>query len=150
MRRRRQTDVRHTLSHVLRRTARGTILQTLKKVNLRIIAASWEESPRGPVFSLTAGLKAATPQLCCCGGARRLLLVAPETVSPAPLVERLRHDAQSTPTVVANAEEDVLLCYEVEQLPLRHVAAAVLDRRFQNVEVATRLHTRIDVPWSPL
>jgi hypothetical protein len=35
-------------------------------------------------------------------------------------------------------------------LPLRHVAAAVLDQRFQNVEVATRLHTRIDVPWSPL
>jgi hypothetical protein len=30
------------------------------------------------------------------------------------------------------------------------VAAAVLDQRFQNVEVASRLHTRIDVQWASL
>jgi hypothetical protein len=42
------------------------------------------------------------------------------------------------------------LCYEAEQLSLRHVAAAVLDNRSQYVELASRLHTRVDVTWLPL
>jgi hypothetical protein len=52
--------------------------------------------------------------------------------------------------VVTGTDNGVLLCYEAEQLSLRRVAAAVLDQRFQNVEVADRLHTRIDVSWTPL
>ena len=43
-----------------------------------------------------------------------------------------------------------LICYEVEDQPLRRIAAKVLDQRFQAVEVAMRLHTRTDVPWTPL
>ncbi len=34
--------------------------------------------------------------------------------------------------------------------PCGRIAAKVLDQRFQAVEVAARLHTRTDVPWTPL
>ena len=54
------------------------------------------------------------------------------------------------PTVVADENSDMLLCCELERLPLDRVAAAVLDGRFHNLEVASRLHTRIDVQWQPL
>ena len=52
--------------------------------------------------------------------------------------------------MIAGADDSVLLCYDAENLPLRRVAAAVLDGRFASLELASRLQTRIDVSWSPL
>ena len=90
------------------------------------------------------------PQFHDCGGARRFLLAAPANLSPLQLADQLAAKVQQRPTVIANAEDDVLLCCEMEQLSLRRMARAVLGGRYQNVEIASRLHTRIDVPWSPL
>ncbi len=81
---------------------------------------------------------------------RRLLLVTPDDLSPVELLKQISNEVLQPPTAVADKENEVLLCYEMEQLPLRRVAAAVLDHRFQNVEVASRLHTRIDVSWPAL
>jgi hypothetical protein len=138
------------LPPLLRRTAREVIHGQLKKVTVREIVASASARVQNPVFSLAAGLSAAAPALIDCGGAQRLLLVAPEGILPAQLLEQLGDGAAEPPTVIADEENEVLLCYELEQLSLRRVAAAVLDRRFKSVEVAARLHTRIDVPWSAL
>lgn len=141
-------DVRNALSPVLRATARQTVIRALKRINLRTIGASTEGHDRWLAFSLAAGLKAATPRLDRCGGARRLLLITPEADLAAQWTEQLGGDMAEPPTVIADADEDVLLCYEAEQLPLDRVAAAVLDGRTQLIEGASRLHTRIDVPWS--
>ena len=70
----------------------------------------------------------------------------PAVAAQAPRRRRRR----SLPTVLADAGSDMLVCYEVEDQPLRRIAAKVLDQRFQAVEVAARLHTRTDVPWTPL
>jgi serine/threonine protein kinase len=134
----------------VRRVARSTILQALKQVVLRDITVSGECEPGGPVFSLTAGLDLARPRLSQCGGTRRLLLIAPEEASSAALLEALAPQVPQPPTTVINAAGGVLLCYEAEQLSLRHAAAAVLDGRTACIEVASRLHTRIDVTWTPL
>jgi len=69
--------------------------------------------------------------------------------SPAPHIAQLVHKASGT-AVVADPAEDSLLCIEMDQLPLRRVAATLLDNQFQNVELAARLHTRTDVPWMSL
>jgi hypothetical protein len=140
----------NTLSAVLRRTARSLLHRLLKRVTMREIAASSKDKPGHSMFSVPAGLQAASPSLPQCGGGRRLLLLTPTDLSSADLIRRIHEETPTPPTVVADKENEVLLCYEMEQLPLRRVAAAVLDQRFQNVEVASRLHTRIDVQWGNL
>ncbi len=145
-----EEDVPGVLLPILRRTARSLIHRLLKKIAVQQITTCAKDGPHDAIFSLRAGLEAAGSSLPDCGGARRLLLVAPGDVPSAELVKQLSEEVSEPPTVVVDKENEVLLCYEMEQLPLRRVAAAVLDHRFKNVEVASRLHTRIDVPWSDL
>jgi hypothetical protein len=134
----------------MRRLARAAILRTLKQAAVRGINAATDDSPGGRVFSLTAGLKAAQPKLGPCGGARRLLLVAPEDLAPGQLLEQLRLKVEGGPSLLTAPSDGVLLCYELQELALRHVAAALLEGRLPYVELASRLHTRIDVPWATL
>jgi hypothetical protein len=145
-----ETKAAHVLPDVLRRTARAVIYRSLKQMTVQEGAAGSDGKPRNSILSLSDALQAATPPLPRCGGAKRLLLVAPDELLARELVEQLGSQFSPMPTVIIDAENDVLLCYEMDQLPLRLVAAAVLDRRFQNVEIAARLHTRIDVSWSAL
>jgi hypothetical protein len=144
------SEVANGLSTLLRRAARSLLHRLLKRVTMREIAASSKDKPGHSMFSVPAGLQAASPSLPQCGGGRRLLLLTPTDLSAADLIRRIHEETPTPPTVVADKENEVLLCYEMEQLPLRRVAAAVLDQRFQNVEVASRLHTRIDVQWGNL
>ena len=141
-------DVRSTLLQRLHSTARSLILRLFQDVTLREIKVSGEGKPSDSIFSLGAGAKAADPRLSDCGGARRLLLIAPGSTASVQLVEQLGDGIRELPTVVTDAENDVILCYEGEQVPLRQVAATVLDQRPQIADIASRLHTRIDVPWS--
>lgn len=142
--------VRRALPQALRSAARYTVLRELKRITSQEIATGHDSQRATSPFSLASGLSAATPRLSNCGGARRLLLVAPEEVPSARLAEQLGDDLSELPTVIVDAQNNVLVCFEVEQLALRRVAMAVLDGRYQNVEVASRLHTRVDVAWSPL
>jgi hypothetical protein len=142
-------DVRSVLPGLLRRTARSAILRVLEQLALEKIAAG-EAGPQASIYSLGSGLRAATPRLPQCGGGKRLLLLAPRGCASPPLLDQLRGKAGGPPTAVCNAENDLLLCYEAQDLSLRRVAQAVLDHRLECVEVASRLHTRIDVPWTTL
>ena len=140
------------LASLLRRMARSLVLAIVKKTALRELDAACHGQPRQAFFSLKDALEGALPRLAHCGGARRLLLSAPPALPEKLLVAQLRDPGQTgpLPTVVADMDNDVCLCYEVEQLPLRQVAAALLDERFHHVEAAARLHTRIDIRWTPL
>jgi hypothetical protein len=144
-----ESYARRALPHVLRRSARSAVLQALKSVTLSEITGG-EQRPANSIFSLTSDLTRAQPRLSQCGGARRLLLVAPEGASLGQLVAQIGDEVRQPPTVITDAESDVFLCFEAEGLTLRRVAAAVLDGRVQIVEVASRLHGRIDVAWTPL
>ena len=79
-----------------------------------------------------------------------MLVVVPEQLVPLVAAQAAGDGGSLMPTVLADAASDMPICYEVEDQPLRRIAAKVLDQRFQAVEVAARLHTRIDVPWTPL
>lgn len=144
-------DVRSKLTVVVRRMSRTLILRMLKQFAALEATAALEGHPHEPLFEISSGLKEALPRgLTACGGQRRLLLVAPEQLAPA-MAAQIPGDGESpVPTVLADSGSDVLVCYEVEDQPLRRVAAKVLGQRFQAAEVASRLHTRSDVPWTPL
>jgi hypothetical protein len=144
-------DVRSRVSVEVRRISQMLILRMLKLFAIQETTAALEGRPHEPLFEIPSGLKEALPQrFNACGGQRRLLVVAPEQL--APMVAAQTPDNNETPaaTVLADAGSDILICYEVEDQPLRRMAAKLLDQRFQAVEVASRLHTRTDVPWTPL
>lgn len=138
------------LPQVFRRAAHTTILDVVNHVAIRKIHAASASPDALAAFSLRSALKSAAPLLSKCGGARRLVLIAPHDLPSAELTRQLGDDLPAAPTVVTDAGHNVIVCYEAEQLSLQHVAAALLDRRSQYREVASRLHTRVDVQWSPL
>ena len=142
--------LRGDLANRLGRMTRAALLSLVKSMAVREIAAAPNGGPSEPAWLVGGVAAAAADRLSACGGARRLLLVAPNDVSPGPLLARLCPDVHAEPTVVRDTHDNMFVCQEVEQLSLRRVAATVLDGRFQNVEIASRLHTRTDVDWSPL
>ncbi|MGA2620608.1 MAG: tubulin-like doman-containing protein [Thermoguttaceae bacterium] len=144
------SDLHRALGGALRSTARSAILRLFKKASQQEMQPPGTGAAGEPIFSLVTALEAAVPRLPPCGGARRLLVLAPASLPAEQLATRLGDQTLPIPTVVADADNTLMVCYEVEQLPLRRVAAALLDGRPQYREVAARLHTRIDVPWLPL
>jgi hypothetical protein len=143
-------DPSRAVGSVLRRKARAMLHAALQRLVLDEVAQPAGEGDGHRAISLAATLAEASPRLSDCGGARRLLAILPEDVAAGQLLEQLGSQTRQKPTVVTDPENDVLLCYEAEGLPIRQVAAAVLAHRFHNIQVADQLHTRIDVPWTPL
>jgi eukaryotic-like serine/threonine-protein kinase len=150
-------NARGKLAIEVRRTSRTLILEMLKEYAAEETTAALEGRPHEPLFAVSAGLAAALPQrLTACGGQRRLLITAPENLISA--LSGTRYSGSSAtvdgktivPTVLPDAGGDVLICYEVEDQPMRRIAGKVLDKRYQAVDVAARLHTRSDVPWAPM
>ncbi len=139
------------LAQSIRTAAAAVIHSKLRQVTHESLSAALECRSDDPLFDIPAALKAAVPsRFEMCGGRQRLLVMAPELLAPAVTPEMLGEAVTALPTVVADPHADMLICYEVEGLALPRIASVVLDQRFQVVEAAARLHTRTDVPWTPL
>jgi hypothetical protein len=145
-----KNDLRTTLAKTFRRAASAKLFRVLQEAAIRKIGEPDRAQSQEPIFSIPAALQAAKPNLLDCGGAQRLLVVVPGGALPARLVKQLGEHLNEAPTVIANAENEVLFCYEAEQLILRRVATALLGQRQQHVELASRLLTRVDLQWSQL
>ena len=144
-------DVRSRVAVAVRRTSQTLLLRMLKEFAAAEATAALDGRPHEPLFEFPAALKEALPQrFTACGGERRLLVVASPQLAPVVTAETQGNGDSPLPTVLADNNSDLLVCYEVEGQPLRRIAAKVLGQRFQATEVASRLHTRMDVPWTPL
>ena len=132
----------------LRATSRRLTVEFLAKAscgNLQHVL-----SGKGPQASLILRncLEAAIPRLLKCGGASRLLLSVSQDLEPERLNEELGNMSDYDPTVVSLTHPDMVLCCEAEGLSLEKVAGELVHNRPDYVELASRLHTRIDVNWS--
>ena len=144
-------DVRSKLALAVRQTAQKIILRMLKQYAVEEAAAALEGRPHEPLFEIRTAVETAEPRpLAGCGGQRRLLVVAAEQLAPLVAAQASTAGDAPLPTIIADADGDLLVCYEVQDQPLRLVAAKVLDQRFHAVDMASRLHTRTDVAWTPL
>ncbi len=147
-----ETDCRRLgLAQAIRTVATAVVHRKLRLVANESLSAALLGRSDDPLFDVPAALQAAVPaRFEMCGGRQRLLVVAPEPLAPAITPETLGEAVTALPTVVTDTHADMLICYEVEGLTIPRVASVVLDQRFQVVEAASRLHTRTDVPWTPL
>jgi hypothetical protein len=133
--------------------ARSTILRSLEQLDLAGLVLNSSGSMSGDEFSKL--LAAAQPALQACGGERRLACIVPTTsaVTDADVAKTLAAEPRvfaETPTIVRDAGSDVVLLFEIGEIPLVQVAAAFIDQRPDYLECAERIHTRADVQWQPL
>jgi hypothetical protein len=90
------------------------------------------------------------PQLVSCGGSRRTLVIAPREVTPARLVKAGCDLSEASTTYVEHSQSEIVVCQEIQDVPLENVAAFLAGSRGEYLEIAGRLHARIDVEWTPL
>ncbi|MCI0360046.1 MAG: hypothetical protein L0211_16335, partial [Planctomycetaceae bacterium] len=142
---------REALVAQLHGAARNSVLARLGSIDIAgsALTGSAEEQP------IRRCLAGARPLLAPCGGKRRLYCILPaesaQKMTPESLASQIGPaEFQKTPTVVPDASGDVVLLYETGELSLKHAAASLIDSRVDLTEVATRVHTRADVVWTPL
>jgi hypothetical protein len=134
----------------LRITVRAGIMQALKQVDvsrLLLEMAGKSRAAREPMRELIA---AANPRLTAPQGAERLFVFAPSYADRGVLGRFFSEDLQEEATVAQTEDDRLTLFCERAQLRLHEVAASLIDEDFHFAEVAARLHTRIDVHWTPL
>lgn len=93
-------------------------------------------------------LDSANPDLSACGGEKRLVLIASGAFDSGHLAQVLHQVSGEEATIVSESNQDCVLCYEVRGLKLANVADHLIQHRAEVVELARRLHTRIDVDFS--
>ena len=97
-------------------------------------------------------LDGARPGLAACGGHQQwLLFTAPDeaTVSNA-LQERLQEESGERGTEILDSSGTLLLCCRMTQVPVENCIAHLVGSRRDLVQLAERLHTRLDIHWPPV
>lgn len=142
---------REALVSALQSIARTLVLAQLAEIN---VAATMLNASSGD-HPLRDCLATAEPWLQQCGGNRRLLCIVPtamaETLTPGALAVQIGPGQfRQLPAVIPDAGSDVVLLYEIGDIPLEQAASAIIHQRPEMIELASRLHTRCDVSWTPL
>jgi len=95
--------------------------------------------------SLVDRCRDSVPQLVSCGGSRRTLVIAPREFSPPDLVKSGCDFSEASTTYVEHSQPEIVVCQEIQDVPLANVVAFLAGSRRDYLEIADRLHTRIDV-----
>jgi serine/threonine protein kinase len=134
------------LPALLRSIARRAVMEDLRQIDIAkiVLGSDANASPQ----TLQYCIKSAWPSILKCGGAQRLLLMMPDGSSAGRAPELVAQDSREKPTVLFDSDCDVVACYEAEQVRLENLAAFLTHNDPHYVDVAHRLHTRVDVEWS--
>jgi hypothetical protein len=134
----------------LRMTVRASIMQALKQVDVSRLLLEMTGKSRAAREPMRELLAAASPRLTVPGAAERLFVFAPSYSDRGTLGWFFNEDLQEDATIVQTEDDRLMLYCEQAQLHLFDVAASMIDENFHYADVASRLHTRIDVQWAPL
>jgi hypothetical protein len=74
----------------------------------------------------------------------------PEASSEQTARRFFKDEAEQEPTILPSCDDDVVICYEVGQVPLVRAAAIIAEGRDDYIECASRVRTRVDVSWGTL
>ena len=142
-------DIRSELVVTLRTAARKVIVAAMDGLSLSRLAHTSRESESDKSKDLRRCVELARPILLEETAASRLLLIVPDNFNQAQLSPSVLADAP-TATVIPTAQCDLIVCHEVENLDLCRVAARLVEGRRDYVDIAKRLHTRVDVTWKEM
>ena len=143
-------NIRKTLATRLCAEARKIVTRLIRTINCKNLNDLLVQKPNEGSKLLRKCLKVATPRLLECGGAKRLLVSVSKELDSSRLRDEIRQVSNDEPTVVSVEDGDMTLCYEAEQISLESVASKLIDNRPDYAQMASRLHTRVDVNWSSI
>jgi hypothetical protein len=139
-------DHRARLPAALRAAARSVVRLALRQIDVDQLSEETDQVAQ----RIRGCLQTVTPPWLKCGGDRRLLVTLPEGSSAPGLTRQIERQIGTQPSLACDAEVDVALCCEVQQLPLAGAAAALIENHPELADVAGRVHTRLDVEWAKL
>ena len=76
-----------------------------------------------------------------------MLLVAPNDADASCLREEVERASEDEATLVCDPQGELLLCYEAEDVGMEGVYARFIRSRPDCQDLASRLHTRVDISW---
>jgi serine/threonine protein kinase len=104
------------------------------------------EEERGPAL-LKSCLESAAPRLGTCGGSRRLWLTGSCDALSDSLRAAIEREAGQRPSVVLDSHSDCACGWEIEGMSLPRIAASLIDNQRDAAQLASLLHTRLDIEW---
>jgi hypothetical protein len=141
-------ESRGQLAAALRVVARRVLRRTRRDANLAQLLEDLDGPAPEGVFRDC--VLASQPRLAAVGGSRRRVLLLRESGQQESVREQFERCSGSAVRVECDADADVTLVTEMEQLSLRRVAALLAASRADCARLAARLHTRVDIAWSPI
>ncbi len=97
-------------------------------------------------------VKNASPKLVASGGLQQWSIIASET--DHALCELLQGELEAAlgqrATCLTDVSGDLLVCCHMSAIPVENTIRGLLGDRDDLIEIADRLHARIDVEWSPI
>jgi hypothetical protein len=138
------------LLQLLQPEARATMERLVREIDLTdgILELSTSSDEAGGPFR--SWLEAATPKLLPCARAKRLLLVARKGDTANQIRSFVEQETANRCSMAYDSDNEIVICHEVEGMPYENVAAHLIGNRRRYAELASRLHTRVDVDWTPL
>ncbi len=134
----------------LRAIGRGAVIEALKQIPIAPLVLGGDAPAEVQNQRLEACLQCAKPTWTDCGGARRLLAMLGENAAESRLAQMISGELTAPGTVLTLSSPDFVICNEVQNISLAHVASRLIEERNDYVQIAGRLHTRMDVEWGAL
>ncbi|MCH8840985.1 MAG: hypothetical protein IH831_10015 [Planctomycetes bacterium] len=140
-------SIRNQLIESLRTVSRHLILKEIQELNKARLIGTREDPDAAERRELHRCVDAAMPPGSDESAVARLLLILPENMTEQCIPASLLKESNPPTTIVRGTGDDLIVCREVEGLHVQRVAASLVQYRRDYIEIAKRLHTRIDVDW---
>src|SRR5262249_29832192 len=127
---------------------RPLLFDALKAVNAAGLFLELYVDPEKADEALSQCLEQARPQLADAGGWQHLLLCLPNDPASNEIREMIARRLPALPTSSIGSESDVVLHFEAAHIPLRQAVDLLIGDDPEHAEIARKVLTRIDVPWS--
>ncbi len=142
----RRSDLRPQLVLALREAAKKVVRKAGRQAALSQLGEALLEENHTKVDRILgncfATIEAAAGKF---GGAMRLLLTLPDQSVAHCVGDRVQSLTGELPTLVADAQGEMIVAYEIEQVPLLAVVNRLIRAKPDCESLAARLHTRTDV-----
>jgi serine/threonine protein kinase len=144
----RNSDLAASLKERLQARVRPLILEALKDTNVADLFLESQPDGEQREQALATLLEQAQPRPRVPGGWQHLVLALPEGSAAGSLRDAITRQVSDVPSTVLRSDDEIVVLVEAAQLPLQQLADMLIGNERERMEMAHKVMTRVDVPWS--